>query len=107
MEKPAAAARVVLDLGDVRDLATVKVNGREFTTLWLPPWRVDITAAVKPGENALEIEIINPWNNRLVGDASLPADRRKTSLALATVTEQAPLMPAGLLGPVRVVFENK
>ena len=107
MEKPAAAARVVLDLGDVRDLATVKVNGREFTTLWLPPWRVDITAAVKPGENALEIEIINPWNNRLVGDASLPAEQRKTSLALPTVTEHSPLMPAGLLGPVRVIFENK
>jgi hypothetical protein len=107
MENTAAAARLVLDLGEVRDLATVKVNGREFTTLWLPPWRVDITDAVKPGENALEIEIINPWNNRLAGDASLPADRRKTSLALATVTEHAPLMPAGLLGPVRVVFENK
>ncbi len=92
--------RVLLDLGDVRDLAVVRVNGRELGTVWIAPWRMDISDAVKPGANALEIEVINPWNNRLVGDAALPAAKRRTSLSLATVKANTPLIPAGLLGPV-------
>lgn len=96
------AARFLLDLGEVRDLATVRVNGRQMATLWLAPWQVDITSAVKPGENILEVEVVNPWNNRLVGDAALPATPRKTFLLARTLNKDAPLMPAGLLGPVSV-----
>jgi hypothetical protein len=96
-------SRLILDLGEVRDLATVRVNGQELRTLWLAPWRLDITSAVKPGANTLEIEIINVWNNRLAGDAALPAAQRRTFLAAATVGRDAPLLPAGLLGPVRLM----
>ena len=46
--------------------------------LWTPPFRVDITGAVKPGENKLEIEVVNFWPNRIIGDASLPPDQRLT-----------------------------
>jgi hypothetical protein len=91
---------VFLNLGQVRDLATVRLNGKELATLWIAPWRVELTRALKPGENTLEVEIINPWNNRLAGDAALPADQRTTFLALPTVTKDSPLLPAGLLGPV-------
>lgn len=98
-------AMLILDLGEVRDLATVRVNGREFVTLWTPPWRLDITAAVKPGENTLEIEIVNPWNNRLAGDAALPAEQRRTFLTADTVKKNTPLLPAGLLGPVTLKTE--
>ncbi len=59
-----AGTQLTLDLGDVRNLATVRVNGRELATLWLAPWQVDITAAVKPGRNTLEIDLVNTWNNR-------------------------------------------
>ena len=93
-----------LDLGEVRDLATVRLNGRDLGTLWLAPWRLDVTSALKPGENQLEVEVINPWNNRLVGDAALPPAKRLTTLMLATVKPTAPLLPAGLLGPVRLEF---
>jgi hypothetical protein len=65
---------------------------------------VDITDAVKPGENSLEIEVINAWNNRLAGDAHLPADQRHTSIAFPSVTTHTELTPAGLLGPVRAHF---
>lgn len=78
------------------------MNGRELATLWLAPWRVDITSAVKPGANTLEIVVVNPWNNRLVGDAALPAEQRHTFLAGPKVSKNAPLLPAGLLGPVRL-----
>ena len=96
-------SHLFLDLGEVRDLATVRVNGQTFATLWLPPWRVDISSAVKPGTNHLVIEIVNPWNNRLVGDAALPEGQRRTVLLSNTVKKNSPLRPAGLLGPVKLV----
>jgi len=102
-DAPAASgswSRVWLDLGQVRDVAVVKLNGRELGTLWTAPWRVEISNALRSGTNTLEIQITNPWNNRLVGDAALPPERRLTSLSLATVKPDAPLLPAGLLGPV-------
>jgi hypothetical protein len=95
-------SRLFLDLGEVRDLAIVSVNGKELGTLWLAPWRLDITGAVRPGANALEIEVVNVWNNRLVGDAPLPAAQRQTFLLAPTVHANSPLLPAGLLGPVRL-----
>jgi hypothetical protein len=89
-------------LGEVRDLATVRLNGKNLGTLWLAPWRLDITGAAQPGNNTLEVEVVNPWNNRLVGDANLPADQRHTFILASTVAKDAPLMPAGLLGPVTI-----
>ena len=94
--------RFALDLGKVRDLATVRLNGQDLGTLWNAPWRVDISKVVRPGRNELEIEVINPWNNRLAGDANLAPEKRLTFLAAATVSKNAPLMSAGLLGPVTV-----
>ena len=92
--------RLSLDLGEVRDLATVRLNGRNLGTVWLAPWRVDVAAAARPGDNLLEIDLVNPWNNRLVGDAKLPPAKRYTFLAKDTLPKNAPLLPAGLLGPV-------
>jgi hypothetical protein len=109
-ERPSAlpaGARVLLDLGTVRDLAVVRLNGRALGTLWIAPWRLDVTAALQPGTNALEVEVVNPWNNRLVGDAALPAAQRRTFLTLATVKANAPLIPAGLLGPVTLQVVNE
>jgi hypothetical protein len=91
---------IILDLGEVRDLATVRINGKELGTLWTAPWRLDVTSAIKPGGNTLEIEVINVWNNRLVGDLALPAVQRRTFLLAPTVSKDSPLLPAGLLGPV-------
>jgi hypothetical protein len=91
-----------LDLGKVCDVATVRLNGQDLGTLWTAPWTVDISAAATVGSNFLEIAVINPWNNRLVGDSKLPVERRLTSLSLPTVKTNAPLRAAGLLGPVTV-----
>jgi len=92
----------ILDLGNVNDIAVVRLNGQEIGTLWQPPYRVDIAAAVKPGVNTLEVDVVNPWHNRLVGDASLPVEQRHTSVTAATTPKKSALMPAGLLGPVRL-----
>jgi len=93
---------IILDLGQVNDLAIVRVNGQELGTLWQPPYCVDITGALKPGANTLEVEVVNTWNNRLAGDAALPVAQRHSSITMPTVTKSSPLLPAGLIGPVRL-----
>ncbi len=70
----AAGRRAYLDLGRVEVIARVKLNGRDLGILWKPPFRVDVTGSLRAGQNALEVEVVNLWPNRLVGDEHLPAD---------------------------------
>jgi hypothetical protein len=65
-----------IDLAKVRDIAEVKVNGKPMGLTWAPPYRVDVSAALKPGANRLEIEVTNQWTNRLMGDRLLPVEKR-------------------------------
>ncbi|MBW1900736.1 MAG: hypothetical protein JRJ20_03785 [Deltaproteobacteria bacterium] len=104
----ATGRRVHLDLGDVRELAEVFVNGKSAGVLWKPPFRADITSFVKPGANALKIEVMNMWINRLVGDQSLPAEKKFTRTNMSFDgywyrPETWRVQPAGLLGPVRLL----
>ena len=66
--------RFYLDLGRVQVIAELKVNGQDLGILWKPPFEADITGAVKAGDNALEIKVVNLWPNRLIGDEQLPDD---------------------------------
>jgi hypothetical protein len=99
-------ARMVLDLGHLRELAEIKVNGQSCGIVWCPPFRADVTDALKSGENHLEIEVVNFWPNRIIGDAGLPPARRFTRTNIRKLTAQTPLEPAGLFGPVRLLEEN-
>jgi hypothetical protein len=63
-----------LDLGQVHCIATVKINGKEVGVVWTNPWRIDISSAIQPGQNSLEIAVANVWANRLIGDEREPAD---------------------------------
>jgi hypothetical protein len=97
----ASGARLELDLGKVHEIAEVAVNGRTEGIAWKPPYRVDITDAVKSGRNTLSIKVVNLWPNRLIGDMQKGA----TKYAFApnsTYTESSPLFPSGLIGPVVV-----
>ncbi len=95
--------RVYLDLGEVKNLAEVKLNGKDVATLWKPPFRVEITSFVKPGRNHLVVAITNLWPNRLIGDAGQPENRRYTWSAYNRYKATDPLLPSGLLGPVKLV----
>jgi hypothetical protein len=66
--------KIMLDLGEMNDIAEVKVNGKNLGVLWYPPYSVDVTDALKTGENELEIAVTNNWANRLIGDEQEPAD---------------------------------
>lgn len=102
-----AGKRLLLDLGDVREMAEVRLNGKEVGILWTPPFRVDLSGAVRAGENHLEVEVVNNWPNRLIGDAGLPPDQRRTKTNVKKFTGDSPLIVSGLLGPVRVMQGGK
>jgi hypothetical protein len=92
-----------LDLGTVKETAKVKLNGKDLGVVWCHPWRVEITGAIKPGENQLEIEVVNVWPNRLSGDSILPEAQRRTRTNINFDPNKIRLLPSGLLGPVRIL----
>ena len=92
--------RLWLDLGDVKNLAEVSVNGKALGILWRPPFRVDVTDALKPGANALEIRVANLWVNRLIGDEQPAVSKKYTLTTQQFYQADSPLLPSGLLGPV-------
>jgi hypothetical protein len=94
--------RFYLDLGMVGHSVKVTLNGKDLGVVWCAPRRVDITDALKPGENELEIEVVNSWPNRLIGDAKLPKEQRRTRTNITQYEkpESQTLVPSGLLGPV-------
>ena len=96
-----------IDLGAFSSMAEVKINGITCGTLWTPPYRLDISKAIKKGENQISIEVVNTWANRLIGDSKLPDDKRITKTTAPFRLEGKPLNPAGLLGPVTIQIEEK
>ena len=115
----APKGKMYLDLGVVHDMARVRLNGQDLGVVWCAPWRVDLTDAIKAGDNPLEIEVVNRWANRLIGDKQ-PADAnvrtvecppgflggqrfkagRYTYSMHDPYKAQSPLDPSGLIGPV-------
>ncbi len=104
-EPQRSRARLWLDLGSVRELAEVRLNNRSLGVLWTPPFRVDVSRLLRPGENTLEIEVVNFWPNRIIGDQFLPEPQRLTRTNIRKLTRETPLMESGLLGPVRLLEE--
>lgn len=124
-EKP--ASRILLDLGDVEVMAEATLNGKALGILWKKPYRADVTDALQPGENRLEVKVVNLWPNRMIGDEQLPEDSdrnangtlkgwpkwvqegkpsptgRQTFTSWRLWGKDSPLQPSGLLGPVRLL----
>jgi hypothetical protein len=98
-----AGARLWLDLGGVKNLAEVRVNGQSLGIVWKTPFRVEVTNALKPGANALDIRVTNLWVNRLIGDQQPNAARKYTYTTQPFYNANSPLLPSGLLGPVQLV----
>ncbi|MDO4185040.1 MAG: glycosyl hydrolase [Bacteroidales bacterium] len=94
---------ILIDLGKVGCLAEVKVNGQSAGVLWKAPYRADITSLLKAGENTLEIAVVNQWVNRLIGDAQPDAQQKYTYTSFTFYYPGSQLLPAGLMGPVRLV----
>jgi alpha-L-rhamnosidase/F5/8 type C domain len=95
-------AHLWLDLGDVKNLAQVSVNGKDLGVVWHAPYRIDVTSALKPGNNEVVIKVVNAWVNRLIGDEQ-PGATKITFADVKPYKAKSPLLPSGLLGPVAVV----
>jgi hypothetical protein len=133
--QPKTDERVILDLGEVNDIVTVKVNGSRETVLWYPPYRLDITESMKAGTNSLEVAVTTNWANAVIGDEQIPADfkiaalgrlggrsmsdlpdwflkntprpsKRKTFAIWNYFDQNSKLQPAGMVGPVRLVRQH-
>jgi hypothetical protein len=117
---------IYLDLGEVKNIARVILNGKNLGVIWTSPWRVNITDCLKTNVNKLEIEVANLWGNRLIGDERLPDDGvkdgkwpdwliknqprtsgRYTFVPRRFYDKEEPLQTSGLLGPVTVCFMPK
>ena len=94
-----------LDLGDVKNMAKVYLNGQDLGIVWTTPWSVDLTTALKEGSNELRIEVTNLWPNRLIGDERNPG-QRYTYTTFKHYQADSPLLPSGLLGPIRILTEE-
>jgi hypothetical protein len=98
---------ICLNLGELNNVAEVRVNGQNLGVLWTRPFRVDISGAAKSGRNDLEIDIVNLWPNRLIGDAHLPPEKWFCKTNVRKFEKDHPLLPSGLLGPVLVESAGK
>jgi hypothetical protein len=96
-----------LDLGTVKNIARVRLNGQDLGVVWCAPWRVQITAAAKLTDNQLEIEVANLWPNRLIGDQALAPEKRLTSTTWNPFKRDSTLLESGLLGPVSLWAGDK
>jgi len=120
-------SHLYLDLGQVAVIAEVKLNGKDFGTLWKPPFRVDVGTGLNEGDNTIEIRVVNLWPNRMIGDEQLPEDSDRTEKGTLkewprwllegqpnpsgryTFTswrlwkKTSPLQQSGLLGPVTII----
>lgn len=135
VDKLAANEGLVLDLGQLNDLASVRVNGGENTVLWYPPYRLDIGKQLKAGKNVIEIAVTNTWVNAIIGDEQIPADfvtkktwsgqqlsaypdwfvknkprpsgRKTFAFPPNYYNAESKPQPAGLVGPVRLVYQKQ
>lgn len=92
-----------LDLGEVKNLAEVLVNGKSMGIIWKKPFRIDVSGALKTGKNTLEIKVTNLWVNRLIGDVQPGVETKITYTTMPFYQANSPLLPSGLMGPVKIV----
>jgi alpha-L-rhamnosidase/Glycosyl hydrolases family 2, sugar binding domain len=96
----------LIDLGEVKNVAEVIVNGKSVGMLWKKPFKIELNNVLKTGENSIEIKVTNLWVNRLIGDAQPDTKNKITFTTMPFYQASSPLLPSGLLGPVRVLVKE-
>ena len=95
-----------LNLGKLSVMAKVKLNGKDIGGVWIAPYRLNISDALKKGENQLEIEVVNLWRNQLINDKQRPEEEKYTWLVIDDIKLKSKLQPSGLIGPVTIETIN-
>ncbi|MDR2859947.1 MAG: glycoside hydrolase family 2 [Mediterranea sp.] len=94
--------QLYLDLGEVSVMAKIKINGEYAGGVWTFPYKVAVNGLFRQGENTVEIEVVNTWKNRLIGDQQLPEKDRKVQSDYSQWKADSPLQKSGLIGPVKI-----
>jgi hypothetical protein len=92
-----------LDLGNVKNIAEVYLNGKSLGTLWKAPFRIDMEGALQPGPNTLEVKVTNLWVNRMIGDRQPNVQKQYTFTSPTFYKAESALLPSGLIGPVQII----
>jgi len=101
-------AKIILDLGAVKEIAEVSVNGKAVGgILWKPPYQAEVAGTLEPGLNKVEIKVTNLWPNRIIGDEQPNATRRYAWLDYRPFKANTPLLESGLLGPVKLISASE
>jgi hypothetical protein len=95
-------AKYEIDLGDVKNIAEVIVNGKNVGTVWKKPFKLDISEAIKAGENNIQVKVTNTWVNRLIGDAQPDVKVKTTFTTMPFYRANSPLLPSGMIGEVKI-----
>jgi hypothetical protein len=95
--------RLSIDLGEVKNLAEISVNGKPLGIVWKTPYRVDVDEVLKPGANTVEIKVTNPWVNRIIGDRQPNVTKTYAFTSPKFYKADSKLVPSGLLGPVQII----
>jgi hypothetical protein len=95
--------RLSIDLGEVKNLAEISVNGKPIGIVWKTPYRVDVDEVLKPGANTVEIKVTNPWVNRIIGDRQPNVTKTHAFTSPKFYKADSKLVPSGLLGPVQII----
>jgi hypothetical protein len=103
LENLNSIASYEIDLGDVKNIAEVILNGKNVGTVWKKPFKLDITEVLKNGDNQLEIRVTNTWVNRLIGDAQPDVKVKSTFTSMPLIRPNTPIMPAGIIGGVKII----
>jgi hypothetical protein len=105
LARPVQKDRVFMELGPVKNLARLRLNGQDLGVLWCAPWRIEVTGRLRPTGNELEVSVANLWPNRLIGDSALPEKERLTWTTWNPFKAGDRLLESGLLGPVKLQIE--
>lgn len=95
-------SQVYIDLGKVMVMAKVKINGQYAGGVWTSPYRLNVTPYLTKGSNKIEIEVVNNWRNRLIGEKKLPENEIFTFQTFTYLNKDTPLQESGLIGPVEI-----
>jgi hypothetical protein len=95
-----------IDLGDVKNIAEVIINGKSQGIVWKKPFKVELKDALKNGENSIEIKVTNLWVNRLIGDQQPDVKNKITYTTMPFYRADSPLLPSGLMSPIKVLVKE-
>jgi hypothetical protein len=92
--------------GDVQEMVRVHVNGKDCGIIWTPPYKANITPYLKAGQNKITVQVINAWNNRIVGDLNKPSEKYSNTNLNSKFKANGPLLKSGLMGKAEIQFLN-